>query len=106
MERISVSHSSFPISLQRVDYSITLTWVFFNLHPSAHKRVHKPVRFVRSVKMGHNYVDATPWRGGGGGGWWVLLGILGGAVSPGSSNPDPISDQKMLFSTPVFRQDL
>ena len=31
--------------------------------------------------------------GGGGGG--VLLGILGGAVPPGSSNSDPISDQKM-----------
>ena len=25
----------------------------------------------------------------------VLLGILGGGVPPGSSNPDPISDQKM-----------
>ena len=25
----------------------------------------------------------------------VLLGILGGAVPPGSSNSDPISDQKM-----------
>ena len=25
----------------------------------------------------------------------VVLGILGGVVSPGSSNPDPISDQKM-----------
>ena len=33
----------------------------------------------------------------------VLLGILGGDVSPGSPNPDPISDQKMSFSTPVFR---
>ena len=43
-------------------------------------------------------------RGGGGGG--VLLGILGGVVPPGSSNPDPISDQKMYFSTPVFRPDL
>ena len=31
-----------------------------------------------------------PGRGGG-----VLLGILGGAVPPGSSNSDPISDQKM-----------
>ena len=32
-------------------------------------------------------------QGGGGG---VLLGkILGGAVPPGSSNSDPISDQKM-----------
>ena len=25
----------------------------------------------------------------------VLLGILGGGLPPGSSNPDPISDQKM-----------
>ena len=33
----------------------------------------------------------------------VLLGILGGGVPPGSSNPDLISDLNMLFSTPVFR---
>ena len=33
----------------------------------------------------------------------VLLGILGRGVPPGSPNPDPISDQNMLFSTPVFR---
>ena len=31
-------------------------------------------------------------------------GILGGGVSPGS--PDPISDPKMSFFTPVFRPDL
>ena len=37
-------------------------------------------------------LDNTP---GGGGGRRVLLGILGGDVPPGSSNPDPISDQKM-----------
>ena len=36
----------------------------------------------------------------------LLLGILGGGVQPGSPNPDPISDQKMSFSTPVFRPDL
>ena len=38
----------------------------------------------------------------------VLLGILGGGVPPGSLSPDPISDQKMSFSTPtpVFRPDL
>ena len=30
----------------------------------------------------------------------ALLGILGGGVPPGSPNPDPISDQKMLFSRP------
>ena len=35
-----------------------------------------------------------------------LLGILGGDVPPGSPNPDPISDQKMSFSTPVVRPDL
>ena len=37
-------------------------------------------------------------EGGGGGG--VLLGILGGGVPLGSSNPDPISDQKMFFPHP------
>ena len=31
-------------------------------------------------------------RGGGG---VVHLGIIAGGVPPGSSNPDPISDQKM-----------
>ena len=36
----------------------------------------------------------------------VLLGILGGGVPPGSPNPDPISDQKMSFSTSIFRPDL
>ena len=30
--------------------------------------------------------------------WW--------GVPPGSPNPDPTSDQKMSFSTPVFRLDL
>ena len=28
----------------------------------------------------------------------ALLGVLGGGVPPGSPNPDPISDEKMLFS--------
>ena len=32
----------------------------------------------------------------------VLLGILGGGVPTGSPNPDPIKDQIMSFSTPVF----
>ena len=36
----------------------------------------------------------------------VLLGILGRGVPPGFPNPDPISDQKMSFSTPIFRPDL
>ena len=37
------------------------------------------------------------------GGKWVLLGILGGGVTPGSPNSDPISEQEMSFLTPVFR---
>ena len=36
----------------------------------------------------------------------VLLGILGGGVPAGSQNPDPISEQKMSFSRPVFRPGL
>ena len=36
----------------------------------------------------------------------LLLGILVWGVSPGSPNPDTISDQKMAFSTPIFRPDL
>jgi len=36
----------------------------------------------------------------------VLLGSFGGGVPPASPNPDPISDQKMPFPTPVFRPDL
>jgi len=35
----------------------------------------------------------TPWNF-----WW--------GVPPASPNPDPISDQKMPFPTPVFRPDL
>ena len=31
------------------------------------------------------------------------LGILSEGVPPGSPNPDPISDQKMSFSTPFLR---
>ena len=49
------------------------------------------------------YLYLTLSPGGEGG---VLLGILGGGVPPGSSNPDPISDLNMPFSTPVFRPDL
>ena len=54
------------------------------------------------MELGKNYLlsgrycPSQPGSGGGGG----LLGILGGGV------PDPISDQKMSFSIPVFRRDL
>ena len=47
-------------------------------------------------------LTSAPERGGGG----VLLGILGGDVPPDSQNPDPISEQKMSFSRPVFRPGL
>ena len=43
----------------------------------------------------------SPGEGGG-----VLMGILVGGVPLGSPNPDPISNQKMSFSTPVFRPGL
>ena len=36
----------------------------------------------------------------------VLLGILQGGVLAGSPIPDPISDQKLAFSTPIFRPDI
>jgi len=36
----------------------------------------------------------------------VLLGTFGGGVPPAPPNPDPISNQKMPFSTPVFRPGL
>ena len=36
------------------------------------------------------------------GGGGDILGILGGGVPPISPNSDPISDQKMSLSTPVF----
>ena len=38
-------------------------------------------------------------RGGGGAGG-LLLGILGGGVPLGSTNSNPISDQKMSYSHP------
>ena len=40
------------------------------------------------------YNDVLNPRGGG-----VFLGILGGGVPPGSPNPDPISDQNVIFHT-------
>jgi len=58
------------------------------------KRVSLPYKTTR--RKGKN-LKGTP--GGGG----VLLGIYGRGVPPASPNPDPISDQKMPFPTPVFR---
>ena len=61
---------------------------------------------TRSLFDFHLSGFAFPTARGWGGGGEVLLEILGGGVPPGSPNPDPISDQKMSFSTPVFRPDL
>ena len=47
------------------------------------------------------YASWNNCSGAGGGG--LLLGILGWVVPPGSPNPDPISDQNMSFSKPIFR---
>ena len=56
--------------------------------------------------------NARKWGGGGGlpagmlKSRGVLLGIFVRGVPPGSPNPDPISDQNIPFSTPVFRPGL
>ena len=75
----------------------------------------QPNSFLSSSKLYRQEVDGV--RGGRGGGGGVLLGILGGGVSPGPPNADPISDQKCHFGhpfsdlackihTPVFRPRL
>ena len=56
------------------------------------------------INLRRKIVSLQGQRLPGGGG--VLLGIPGGGVPPGSSNPDPISDLNMPFFTPVFRPDL
>ena len=50
--------------------------------------MYQPIKFILC-----NHVPIIFPRG-------ILLGILGGGVPPGSPNPDPISDQKISFSTP------
>ena len=53
-----------------------------------------------TTRLRTTFYDYSPSPGG------ILLEIPGGGVPPGSLNPDPISDQKMSFSRPVFRPDL
>jgi len=50
------------------------------------------------MRVDGTHLVTREWRG-------VLLGILGRVVPPGSQNPGPILDQKMSFSTPVFRPE-
>ena len=65
---------------------------FIQLHFVEYKKRPKQVQISCNI--------CTPDPGG------VLLGIFDGGVPPASPNPDPISDQKMPFPTPVFRPDL
>ena len=51
-------------------------------------------RYKMRVSFGEDQMDALRVLGYCLGGR-ILLGILGGGVPPSSSNPDPISDQKM-----------
>ena len=61
------------------------------------------IRYLEQLSAGnsteHDFLHFHP--GGG-----ILQEILGWGVPRRSSNPDPVSDQKMKFSTLVFRLDL
>ena len=70
----------------------------FNIIMSARK-------IPRPRSTAHTATESGTAKGPEGGGG-VLLGILGGGVPPGTLNPNPISDQKMSFTRPVFRPDL
>ena len=61
------------------------------------------IMIIRTSKCKYEELFPTTDLPGGG---RVLLGIFGRGVPPGSPNPDPISDQNMSFSTPVFRPGL
>ena len=58
---------------------------------------------VLNLMLGNIPYSLGGWGGGVGG--RLLLGIVGVGVLCSFPDPDPISDQKMSFSTPVFRPD-
>ena len=60
------------------------------------------VKFKIYVNQNQQPIVFPPIQNPGG----VHLGILGRGVPPGTPNPDPISDQSIPFSTPVFRPGL
>ena len=61
------------------------------------------MEFICSFVNGY-FHSCHSWNPGwGGGGEGVPLEILGGSVPSCSLNPDPVSDQKMSFFTPVFQ---
>ena len=72
------------------------------------------IDWSRRPQLAHNFEKCTVWaivkkatekrvRDTDPGGR-LLLGIFGGGVRPGSSNPDPISDQKSQFPHPFSDQ--
>ena len=64
-----------------------------------------PAVFLDVLNLMLGNIPYSMGAGGGGGGGRLLLGIVGVGVLCGFPDPDPISDQKMSFSTPVFRPD-
>ena len=68
-------------------YQVMADWGHPASLPSPLDMIYLPPHLPRIFNHGRRFPP-----GGGGG---VLLGILGGGVPQGSSNPDSISDQKM-----------
>ena len=63
----------------------------FNLHELVSLKFNSKGKHITQLSLPRESTDAVTsfaTRG-------VLLGILGGGVPPSSSNPDPISDQRM-----------
>ena len=79
-------------AVSRGEGLLTYAWITTEMN-------HPTLYFKQWLSWHDLHPTPDPWRG-------VLLGILGGGVPPGSPNSDPISNQKMSFSTLVFRPDL
>ena len=98
----SVGTSSLTSHLSLVDSFLCV--VFYKNRKISVKLYQTSVRWnCCEISLWEVYLWPTTYPPGGGG---VLIGILGVGVPPGSPNPDPISDKKMLFFTPVHRPDL
>ena len=86
------------VQTRMVNYILRTAYHFENVFININ-RLHQYISAMCSFL--DTIIEFTTTPGGG-----VLLGILGRGVPPGSPNPDPISDQNMPFSTPVFRPGL
>ena len=81
-----------------------MTKIFFllcNKMGNSHRAKEAHIAHSRSSQSEQRIRFILPEAPGG-----TLLGIVGGGVLPGSPHPDPISDPKMSFFTPVFRTGL